>query len=252
MLHQIEGEGGLAHAGPAGHHHQIGFLPAGGEFVQVGVAAGKAHHPVGGFGQSVEMVDGFLQKAVDALRFAAVGAVIGDFQDFGLGLVQHLAGASAFGVETAVGDGVGGADEVAQHGPLTDDLGVGFDVGRAPGAAGQAAEVVGAAGGFQLVEAVQGFGEGHHIYGLTALALFGHGLKDATMFGAVEIIRQQDVGDALPLAVVLHQPPQHRLLGLDRMRRHLENGKIVLGGRGGFISVRHLLHLHGSWCFMGL
>jgi hypothetical protein len=58
-------------------------------------------------------------------------------------------------------------------------------------------------------------------------------LEDEAMVGAVEIRGGHEVGHAIPRRVVQQQAAQHRLLGLDRLRRQARGFELrVLGDRG--------------------
>jgi hypothetical protein len=56
-------------------------------------------------------------------------------------------------------------------------------------------------------------------------------VEDQPVVVAVEIVLVDEIGDAIPGGIVQQQPPEHRLFGLDGVRRHLEGIELGIGGR---------------------
>ena len=75
--------------------------------------------------------------------------------------------------------------------------------------------------------ALEDAGQGDRIAGLVALDQAGGGRENQPVIVAVEIIGDDAVGDLVPGRGVDHQPAEHRLLRLDRMRRQAQ---AVVGG----------------------
>jgi hypothetical protein len=60
----------------------------------------------------------------------AAGALLGDGEDLGLGLVEHFLDLFALRIERVAGNFIGHRDQFAQHATVAHDLGVAADVGR--------------------------------------------------------------------------------------------------------------------------
>src|SRR5262245_18334986 len=66
---------------------------------------------------------------------------------------------------------------------------------------------------------------------------------DAAVIVAVEVLRRDQVGDAVERLVVDQQRAEQRLLGLDRMRRQVERDELLIGR----VRARYRL-CHGHRC----
>jgi hypothetical protein len=126
------------------------------------------------------------------------------------------------GVVAAVGDVGAGGDHLAQHRGLAHDLGVRLDVGRARCLVDDDSEIGQAARALELLGALEGLGEGHHIEGLVLRGELGDGPEDEAMLATIEVTLGDHVGDAVPGAVVQHETAEQRLLGMDVVRRDAE------------------------------
>lgn len=237
VLDQVHGEGGLTHRRTPGDDDQVGRLQAAGLLVEVGETGGHPGQRLGGVEQVVDAVDGLDQDIADPYRPAGLRSRFGDLEDLPLGLVEDLVGAAPFRVEGAVGDLVADADQLAQGGALADDLRVGLDVGDRGNVLRQFAEIGQAADLGQLSFLLQLLGEGHHVDRLVGLGQLVDGAEDQAMVMAVEIAVGHRIRHTLPGVVVQHQATQHGLLGLDRVRRHLQGCgfQVVLLGAGDLV-----------------
>ena len=76
-------------------------------------------------------------------------------------------------------------------------------------------------------------GQGHHVKGVIALGQLVHGAKDQPVVMSIEVAIGDLIQHALPGIVVEHQATEYSLLGLDRVRRHLQGGglQVVLFGQ---------------------
>ena len=135
---------GLAHRRAPGDDDQVAGLQARGHPVEIG-EAGRHAGDVGRIVAVVELVDALDHLGQQRLDLAepllAARARLGDLEDPGLGLVEHVAGAAPDRVVGEVGDLAGRRRELAQHRALAHDLGVAADVGGGRHVLRQRAEI---------------------------------------------------------------------------------------------------------------
>ena len=122
-----------------------------------------------------------------------------------------------------------GGDELAQHRALAHDVRIGADIGGGGSVARQRPQVGQPAHLIEQSLALQVPGQGDGIAGLAALDQAGDGFENQPMIVAVEILGDDAVGDLVPGRGVQHQPAEHGLLRLDRMRRQAQ---AVAGAQG--------------------
>ena len=138
-----------------------------------------------------------------------------------------------------------GGDQLAQDRALAHDLRVAAHVGRARHAlrqrveVGQAARILGLAGHLQVLV------DGDDVGRLAGADQRADGAEDDLVLEAVEVGLGDDVGGAIPGAVVQQQAAEHALLGLDGLRRHAQLGDFVVAGfaaagQCGFEDARHV------------
>ena len=118
-------------------------------------------------------------------------------------------------------------DQPAQNGPLSNYLGIGMNISGTACIACQFTKIVQTPGPFQFIEAIQGFHQGHYVNWASRLTLLGHDAKNKLMLRTVKIFCQQHIGQIVPFGVIQHQPPEHGLLSIYRMRRNLERGDVA-------------------------
>ncbi len=228
MLDQVHGEGGLAHRGTAGNDHQIRRLQAGGHVIEITEAGRQARHLALEIEQLIDAVHRAGQQLTHALGATALGPRLADLEHQALGLVDQLIGITALRAEGALGDLVGRLDELAQRGALANDVGIGLDVAGRGSIARQLGEGRQPADRLELVTTFQQLGQRHHIQRAAAADQLRHCVVDETMLIAIEVVGHQPLGDRIPGAVVQHQAAKHRLLGLQRIGRHLERCRLAI------------------------
>ena len=131
------------------------------------------------------------------------------------------------------GDLAGGADQVAQDGLALDDPAVVDGVDRRGRQVDERRQVGRAADLLQRVVAGQDLRDGDDVHRLAPLVQLEDGLVDGAVGLAVEVRRPQEVRHLDDRVAVDQQGAEHRLLGLDRLRRE------AVYGQGG--------SLHGGW-----
>lgn len=145
-------------------------------------------------------------------------------------------------IVAGVGDLVSHRDHLAHHRALAHDVGVGADVGGARGVFRQLGQVGEAADRIQLAFLLQRFGQGDEVDRLAHLQQTLHLGKDQAMRAAEEVVGDHALRHVVPALVIQHQTAQHRLLGLQRVRRHLQPFHLTISGTlSGFVRV----------CFVG-
>ncbi|MNL38834.1 hypothetical protein D3C87_1610740 [compost metagenome] len=112
--------------------------------------------------------------------------------------------------------------DVAAHPMSSDDLAIAAHVGAAGHVAGDRVQVRQAAGRFSSSLDLQRVVNGQDVGWLAAVQQSHGGFEDQPMIVAVEVIRVQQVTEAVPDAVVLQQAAQDALLRFDGMRRHAQ------------------------------
>ena len=229
VLGDVEGEGGLAHAGAAGDDDQVTRLQPGGAVVEVVEAGGHAGD-VGSVALVVEVVD-LLEHArqhrLDVLQAVlAPRARLGDLEDARLGLVEELRDLLALRVVGAVGDLARHLREAPLHRALAHQFGVAADVGGAGGGLRQGRQVGGAAGAVLVLARLDRLAHRHDVGGTVQLDQARDVAEDAAVVVAIEVLRADHVGDAVEGLVVEEQAAEQRLLRLHRMRRDLQRQEL--------------------------
>ena len=220
MFGNVHGQRGFTHGRAAGKNHQIAGMQPGGDGIKIAEAGGK---PGNAALVGAQQLDALLDARHDRLHVEVAGAgvlgAVANGEDLLLGKVDQLAGLAAFGAKREIGNLAAGCDQAAQHGPLAHDVGVGHHVGRAGRVVGQGAEVEQPAHRLDLSPLAQVLAQRHHVTGPAGIHQIGNRAKDELMIFAIEIIGAQPVGNVVPATVVQHQATQHRLFGLDGIRR---------------------------------
>ena len=131
----------------------------------------------------------------------------------------------------------------AYLGALAHQLRVAADVERARGVLRQRPEIGRPAGLVLVLACLDRLRHRHDVGRLGRLDQPRDMAEDAAVVVAVEILRRDQVGDAVESLVVEQQPAQQRLLGLDRMRRDLQRQQLrVLGFVAQRLRLRYLSH----------
>ena len=242
---------GLAHRRAPGHDHQVAGLQAGSHAVQIGKTGGHTRHIAAG-ATAVQLVDPLDDLAQQVLQVLETGrsarAVLRDLEDLGLGLVEHLPGVLALRIERLGGDLIGGRDQLAQDGAVAHDLAIAADIGGRRGLLGQRIQVGQPAHLVGLADRFQRLIDCDHVGGMAALDQARNLLPDQPVVVAVEVFIAQQVGHAVEGLVVQQQSAEHRLFGLDRMRRHPQCGHFPVGRCAGRLeSLAFAAHGWGDW-----
>ena len=183
----------------------------------------------------VDLVDqlGHHRLDGDGALALAPHPLLGDGEHLAFGEFEQLAGRFAFVVEDGAGDLAARRQQLAQQRALADDGAVRPDVGGRGGIAGQRAQVGQPARVGEPAGAFEVLADGDRIAGPVLARELPDRLEDDAVIGAVEILGAQHVGDVVPRGRIEQQPPQHRLLRLDRMRRRTRRFKLrIFGERG--------------------
>ena len=247
VFHQVHGKTGLAHGGPPRHDDQVGGLQAGGHAVQVLEAGAQPGDISPGVEQLLDAADGGLQQRVDPLGTTGLGALLGYLHDAPLGFIDQLIRGAPLGVEAAVGDFLGGLDQLAQAGALTDHLGIGADIRCAGGVLGKFRQVGQPPGSGQLAPGLQLVGHGNHVHGLGRFRQPGDLAEYQAMVRAVKIAVGNGFRHRIPTIGGQQQATQHGLLGLNGMGLHLDPGKLAVPGMGHLGDIGRKIGIgHGS------
>ena len=237
MLADVERKGRLTHRRAGRHDDQVAGLHAGGHPVQVHEASGNAGD-LAGVVAVVEFVDALedlARQRTDVLEVVALlAAVLGNLEHLGLGRVQHLVHRAPLGVEGLGGDLIGDGNQPAQHGTIAHHLGVVADVAGRNDGVGQHRQILLAAGILQPAGLLQRILHGQRIGRSARTQQIGDVLPYHPVIMPIEVIIGDDVGNIFPGAVVQQQPAQHRLLGLDRMRRQPQLCNLAIHGMQAF------------------
>ncbi len=232
VLADVQRERGLAHARPAGDDHEVALLQPGGHGVEIAVA-GRHAGDVARVVAAVEEVDPLhhlREQLMDVVEAAAgAGARLRDLEHLRLGLVEQLPDLLAGRAERAVGDVVADRDELPHDRALAHDLGVAADVVRRRRVLREARQVGEPAGPLLVLARLDRLGDRDHVGRLALLDELRDVPEDAPVIVAVEIVDGDRIADAIPRAVVEEQPAEHRLLGLDRVRRDLQADELTVG-----------------------
>ncbi len=237
VLGDVERERGLAHARASGDDDQIARLQARGALIQIVKTGGNASDIVFVFAlvEGSHTVQHFFHEVVDLLEADGASALrLGDLEHQLLGLFEQVLGAATSGVEGAVGDLVGHAQESSHHRALAHQFGVLLHIAGARHIGHQAGEIGTATSSIQRVGALQRLHDGDGVSRLVGVHQRGDVLEQQAMLGAVEVLGADLVKHALPSGVVEQQRANHRLLGLERVRRDFElRDRVEVGQRAG-------------------
>ena len=136
VLGDVEGEAGLADAGPGGQDDEVARLEAGGQLVQVREARRDADDLAAVGVEVVQPVVGVVEERPQRAE-AVVRPALADREQLGLRPVDRLLDVRAVLVADG-GDLAGGRDEAAQDGLALDDAGVLGDVDGGGGVVAEA------------------------------------------------------------------------------------------------------------------
>jgi hypothetical protein len=219
MFGDVDGERGLTHRGAAGDDQQIAAPQATRFGIEVDEAGRQSARLVGIVVQIVDLIDQSRQRLLGADVSLAAARAFGDREDLALGVLDELARRLALFVPDRARDLSAHGDERTQQRALLDDLRIRACVGGAGRIARQCAEIGKTARIGQLAETLQMFGDGDRIAGLRLAGERRDAFENDLVIGAEEIIRDDDIADAIPRGAIEHQSAKHRLFGFDGVRR---------------------------------
>ena len=240
VLGDVQDQRGLAHRGSAGDHDEVPALQAGGDAIEIDETGRQSDH-LALVLAAVEHVDAlhrFGEQRIDPDEpLPCLGARLGDPEHHRLGLIHQRLRVPPQRAIGGIGDLGADCGEVAHDGALANDLGVAADVGGAGGVQGERAEVGLAADVRKLGAALEALGHRQCVGGLAVLDELADVLEDQAVIGAIKILPGEQIGDLVPRGIVEQQPPEHRLLGFDRLRRDSRGFELgVLDDRGDDLS----------------
>ena len=217
MLGDVEREARLADRRPGGEDDQVALLEPGRERVEVGEAGPDAADLAAVGVEVVEPVVGVVEERLERAE-AGVDALLADREELRLGAIDRFLDLGRILVADP-GDPPGGADQVAQDRLALDDPGVLLDVDGGRRLVRQARQVGATADGLELVLALERLGDGDDVDRLAALEQVEDGGVDPAVGLPIEVGRPQELGDLDDRIAVDEDGAEHRLLGLETLRR---------------------------------
>ena len=217
MLGDVEREARLADRRPGGEDDQVALLETGRERVEVGEAGPHAADLAAVGVQVIEPVVGVVEERLERAE-AGIDALLADREELRLGAIDGLLDLGRILVADP-GDPTGGADQVAQDRLALDDPGVLRDVDRGRRLVRQARQVGATADRLELVLALERFRDGDDVDRLATLEQVQDGRVDPRVRLAIEVGRPQELGDLDDRVAVDQHRTEHRLLGLETLRR---------------------------------
>ena len=207
----------LPHARSSRHDDQIRRLQPREQPVEVGEAGRHAGHRLLVLVEAFDRLDR-IDQHVGQLRERRPHPPLGDVEDHLLGPVEELGHIAARFV-AAGGDLGGGGDEAAENRPVADDPRVVDDVRRGRHALGQLRQEGGTPHVGEIAAEPEGLGERDQVDGLAAIREREHGAEELPVRAAVEVVGLEQLHHPVERRVVEEHAAQHRLLGLDTLRR---------------------------------
>ena len=171
----------------------------------------------------VDAIDDARQHALDGNETdLAARSALRDLEHRAFRVVDDFARFAPLGLECAADDQIAGGDELPQHRALADDVGIGADVGRRRRVARERAQIGQPADLIEQPLALEVPGQRDGIAGLAALDQTRDRFEYQAVIVSVEILGDDAIGNLVPGRRIEHQPAEHRLLRLDRMRRQAQ------------------------------
>ena len=174
-----------------------------------------------------EPVEGLVERLLDE-REVLAGAVLRDLVDLLLGHVEQLARV-ARPVVAELRDLGADADQAAQHRHLAHDLGVAPGVRDDGDGLGQREHGGPAADLLERAALIEPVADGDLVDGLGALIEVEHRGEDLAVPAAVEVLGLQDLGGLRDGRLGEQHRAEHRLLGVEVLRRQTPCGILPLG-----------------------
>ena len=141
----------------------------------------------------------FLDRAAHANKtLSATRTGFGNLVDLLLGDIEHFLTGAAFRLERIARDFGTSIDQLTQDRFLTNDIGIGDDIGSARRGVSQFDDVTGASNQFRQSLRVEPFTQGHRVVGHALVGQIANRAKDQTMVAAVEIVFGEPIGNAVP------------------------------------------------------
>src|SRR5262249_51961096 len=159
------------------------------------------------------------------------GAGFRDLENLRLRLVEQLPDFLARGRERRFGDLGRDLREATLHRALAHQLRIATYVERTGGILGERGEVRGAAGLVLVLARLDRFRNRDDIRRPRMLDQLGDVPPDAAVVVAIEVVRGDQIGDAIERLVVDQQRPEERLLRLYRVRRYTKRDELRVSRR---------------------
>ena len=207
VLGDVEREARLADRRASGEDHEVALLESGRQRVEIGEPGPDAADlaPVGV--QVVEPVIGVMEERLERAE-PRVDALLADGEEFRFRAVDRLLDLGRVLVADP-SDATGRPDQVPQDRLALDDAGVLGDVDGRRRLVRQTRQVGPAADRLELVLALERFGDGHDIDGLSPLEQVQHRRVDAPVGLTVEVGRPKELGDLDDRVAVDQDGPEH-------------------------------------------
>ena len=231
MFRDVHRQTRLAHRRASRHDDKIAGLQSGSHAIQIRKAARHARNVVGVV-PVVEHVDALYHLGQQRRHFLepllAARALLRNFENLRLCLVQHLVGVATHRVVGRIRDLGGDFGELPQNGAVTHDLGIPPYVGGRRRVGCQRTEIWDPAGGLQILRAIEALRYRNDVGRPRVGDQLGDMAIDQPMVGAVEIRLGDQIRDPIPRRILQQQSAQHRLLRLDRVRRKLDQLDLIV------------------------
>ena len=219
VLGDVQAERRLPHRGTRGDDDEVALLQAARHLVEVDEAGGDAGDELAALGELVDGAEALLDDLPD-LDEALPDPPFRDVEDGLLGPVQQH-GRLVLRLVRGVHDAVAGVDQVPEDRLLLDDARPVLDVGQPRETVEQGREVRGAPDRLQRRAARELVLERDQVDRLAALRKYGHGVEDAAVRLAVEVVAGEQLCRRVERAVVDQHGAQDGPLRLVVLRERL-------------------------------
>ena len=234
VLGDVEREARLADRRPSGEDDEVALLEARRERVEVGEARPDAADLAAVGVEVVEPVVGIVEERLERAE-PGVDPLLADGEQLRLGPVDRLLDLGWVLVADA-GDPARRPDQVPQDRLALDDPGVLGDVDGGRRLVREARQVGAPADRLELVLALERLGDRDDVDRLAPLEQVQRSGVDPPVRLPVEVGRPQELGDLDDRVAVDEDGPEHRLLGLETLRRKtIDHGVWTPSAVGGLI-----------------
>ena len=234
VIGDIQGQGGLPHAGPSGDDNQIRRLKTRRQPVKLGKTRGDTGDESVRVGHALQFLETVFDDILKALK-AVLDLFLRDFKNGLLRQLQEISRVFPL-LETGLGNGRTAGNQLPPDGMPLDDLRVKCDAGGRGHGFHQGYQVITAAGLFQPFFSGKKLRDGNDIDGFAAVIKIEHPLENSRVGLPVKIVRHQDIRHLVDGVIVHQYAAQDRLFRLKAVGRDLQ-----LDRRRFFFWLGHLL-----------